>query len=237
MLWNGGSPIGNGIFHWELAGLTTAQLNGMFDWESLREHIKTFGVRNSLTVACMPTASTSQLLGNNECIEPYTSNIYTRKTLAGEYIVVKKYLINDMYKLGIWNNNIKDYLLASNGSIQYIEGIPADLKNLYPTVWEIDQEVLIQQAIDRQPFVDQGQSLNLYVNELNMNIWNKLMFKAWKGGLKTGKYYLHTRPAATPQKFTIDPSKQDEMRKSLEKNKHGQAFLEPVREVCDLCSS
>ncbi len=239
MTWNGGSPIGNGVFHWELAGLKPDQLSGMFDWESLREHIKTFGVRNSLTVAVMPTASTSQLLGNNECIEPYTSNIYKRNTIAGEYIVVKKYLMEDMYRLGLWNANMKDYLLASNGSIQYIDGIPDDLKKLYPTVWEIDQEVLVQQSIDRQPFVDQGQSLNLYVDDLNMNIWNKLMFKAWKGGLKTGKYYLHTRAAVEPQKFTIDPSKQEEMRKLLEKNtmKHGTAFLEPLRDVCEVCSS
>ncbi len=237
MLWNGGSPIGKGIFHWELAGLSAANLSGMFDWESLREHVQTFGVRNSLTVACMPTASTSQLLANNECIEPYTSNIYKRNTLAGEYIVVKKYLMEDLYKLGLWTQNMKDYLLASNGSIQYIDGIPDDIKRLYPTVWEIDQEVLVQQSIDRQPFVDQGQSLNLYVPEINMTVWNKLMFKAWKGGLKTGKYYLHTRPAVTPQKFTIDPAKQDEMRKLLEKNKHGTAFLEPLREVCEVCSS
>ncbi len=239
MTWNGGSPIGNGVFHWELAGLKPDQLSGMFDWESLREHVKTFGVRNSLTVAVMPTASTSQLLSSNECVEPYTSNIYKRNTIAGEYIVVKKYLMEDMYRLGLWNANMKDYLLASNGSIQYIDGIPDDLKKLYPTVWEINQEVLVQQAIDRQPFVDQGQSLNLYVDDLNMNIWNKLMFKAWKGGLKTGKYYLHTRAAVAPQKFTIDPSKQEEMRKLLEKNtmKHGTAFLEPLRDVCEVCSS
>jgi ribonucleoside-diphosphate reductase alpha chain len=237
MLWNGGSPIGNGVFHWELYGLKPDQLSGMFDWESLRDHIKTFGVRNSLTVACMPTASTSQLLGNNECIEPYTSNIYKRNTLAGEYIVVKKYLMEDLYRLGLWNNTMKDYLLASNGSIQYIDGIPNDLKELYPTVWEIDQEVLIQQSIDRQPFVDQGQSLNLYVENLNKETWNKLMFKAWRGKLKTGKYYLHSRPAVTPQKFTIDPSKQEEMRKLLEKNKHGTAFMEPLREICEVCSS
>ena len=237
MLWNGGSPIGNGIFHWELAGLTTDRLSGMFDWESLREHVKTFGVRNSLTVACMPTASTSQLLGNNESVEPYTSNIYKRNTLAGEYIVVKKHLMDDLYRLGLWSSSIKDYLLASNGSIQHIDGIPDNIKELYPTVWEIDQEVLVQQAIDRQPFVDQGQSLNLYVENLNMAVWNKLMFKAWKGKLKTGKYYLHSRPAVTPQKFTIDPSKQEEMRKLLEKNKHGTAFMESLREVCEVCSS
>lgn len=173
----------------------------------------------------------------HNCIEPYTSNIYKRNTLAGEYIVVKKHLMDDLYRLGLWSNSIKDYLLASSGSIQHIDGIPDHIKELYPTVWEIDQEVLVQQSIDRQPFVDQGQSLNLYVENLNMAIWNKLMFKAWKGKLKTGKYYLHSRPAVTPQKFTIDPSKQEEMRKLFEKNKHGTAFMEPLREVCEVCSS
>lgn len=238
MLWNGGSPISKGIFHWELAGINPEQLSGMFDWESLREHIKAFGVRNSLTVTCQPTATTSQLLGNNECIEPYTSNIYKRNTIAGEYIVVKKYLMEDLYRLGLWNNNLKDYLLASGGSIQYIDGIPDSLKQLYPTVWEIDQEVLVQQAIDRQPFVDQGQSLNLYVEKLTMKKWNALLFKGWEGGLKTGKYYLHSKAAVTPQKFTIDPTKQDEMRKMIEKNiiKQGTAFLEPLHDICEVCS-
>ena len=237
MLWNGGSPISHGIFHWELSGVKSDQLSGMFDWESLREHVKEFGVRNSLTVAVMPTASTSQLLGNNECVEPYTSNIYKRATSAGEYIVVKKYLMNDLYNLGIWSNSIKEYLLASGGSIRNIDGIPAELKELYPTVWEIDQTSIVQQAIDRQPFVDQLQSINWYVANMSINKWNKLAFLAWKGGLPTAKYYLHSKAAVTPQKFTIDPSKQAEMLKLLEKNKHGTAFMEPLRDVCEVCSA
>lgn len=236
MLWNGGSPISKGVFHWELSGLSTDSLSGMFDWETLREHVKEFGVVNSLTTAVMPTASTSQLLGNNECIEPYTSNIYKRSTLAGEYIVIKKYLMNDLYKLGIWSANIKDYLIASDGSIQHIDGIPTELKKLYPTVWEIDQIHLVKQAIDRQPFIDQGQSLNLYVQNISMAKWNELMFTAWKGGLPTGKYYLHSRAAATPQKFTIDPAKQAEMAKLLEKNKHGTAHTVKLHDICDSCS-
>jgi ribonucleoside-diphosphate reductase alpha chain len=236
MLWNGGAPISKGTFHWELSGLSQTDLSGMFDWESLREHIKKFGVLNSLTVAVMPTASTSQLLGNNEAIEPYTSNIYKRSTIAGEYIVVKKYLMNDLYNLGIWSTAVKEYLIASGGSIRYIDGIPDDVKNLYPTVWEIDQKHLVQQAIDRQPFIDQAQSLNLYVPNLSTADWNKLMFQAWKGGLPTGKYYFHSRAAVTPQKFTIDPSKQAEMTKLLEKNKHGTAFMEPLHEICEVCS-
>lgn len=237
MTWNGGSPIAKGIFRWELSGLTADKLSGMFDWESLREHVKEFGVLNSLTTAVMPTASTSQLLGNNECIEPFTSNIYKRATQAGEYIVVKKYLMNDLYNLGIWSNHVKDYLIASGGSIQFIDGIPDDLKKLYPTVWEIDQIHLVNQAVDRQPFIDQAQSLNLYVPNITTDKWNKLMFTAWKGGLPTGKYYLHSRAATTPQKFTIDPKKQEEMAKLLEKNKHGTAFMEPLREVCEVCSA
>ncbi len=234
--WNGGSPYTTGKFHWELAGLKKEDLSGMFDWEGLREHILKFGVKNSLLVALMPTASTSQLLGNNECFEPYTSNIYKRNTLAGEYIVINKYLMNDLYNLGIWNSTIKDYLIATHGSIQHIDGIPDSLKQLYPTVLEIGMDEIIQQAIDRQPFIDQGQSMNWYVDKITKKEWNKYLFKAWEGGLKTGKYYMHSRPAVMPQKFTLDPKKQEEMMKLLEKNKYGTAFMERMHEVCDVCS-
>ncbi len=234
--WNGGSPIGKGKFHWELTGLDPAKLSGMFDWESLREHILEFGVMNSHVVALMPTASTSQLLGNNECFEPYTSNVYKRNTSAGEFIVIKRYLMNDLYNLELWNKNTKEFLLASEGSIQYIDGIPDNLKALYKTVWEIEQSVLVQQAIDRQPFVDQAQSLNLYVRDFNLVKWSKLMFQGWRGKLKTGKYYLHTEPAVMPTKFTIEPSKQAEMQILLAKNTKRSNFLEPLREVCDSCS-
>lgn len=242
MLWNGGAPISHGVFCWELAGLTEDKLSGMWDWDSLREHCKIYGMRNSLCIALMPTASTSQLLGNNECFEPFTSNIYKRKTLAGEYIVINKYLIKDLYELGIWSDDVKGYLMELEGSIQQIDGIPDYLKALYKTAWEIDQSVLIQQSIDRQPFVDQGQSLNLYIEKLTLKEFTKLMFQAWKGNLKTGKYYLHTRPAAMAQKFTIDPNKKSSnvnvvgelLRDSSVKS---QRFLEPLVEVCDLCSA
>lgn len=237
MEWNGGSPISKGIFHWELAGLKPEQLSGMFDWESLRVHIKEFGVRNSLLVALMPTASTSQLLGNNECFEPYTSNIYKRDTMAGEFMVIRKTLINDLFNSGLWNNNLKDYLLASEGSIQHIEGIPDEIKRLYKTAWEIDQKELVQQSIDRQPFVDQGQSLNLYVRDFTLKKWTNLMFQGWRGGLKTGKYYLHTEPAVMPVKFTIDPSKQKEMEALIKSTKKGDAFLSPLVEHCESCSA
>ena len=235
--WNGGSPYNKGIFHWEMYGLKKEQLSGMFDWESLRGHILKFGLKNSLVTAIMPTASTSQLFGNSECIEPYTSNVYKRTTLAGEYIVIKKYLMNDLYSLGLWNSTVKDYIMCNSGSIQDIEGIPDEIKQLYPTVLEIGTDELIQQAIDRQPFIDQGQSLNWYSSNISKKEWNVYLFKAWRGGLKTGKYYMRSTPAAMPQKFTLDPKKQEEMRLLLEKNKHGTAYVPDIHEVCDVCSS
>lgn len=235
--WNGGSPIAKGTFHWELYGLKPDQLSGMFDWESLRQHILTFGVCNSHLVALMPTASTSQLLGNNECFEPYTSNVYKRDTSAGEFIVINKYLINDLYSAGLWTKNLKDYLIASEGSIQNIDGVPEFLKELYKTAWEIDPSVLVQQAIDRQPNVDQMMSLNLYIRDFSLTKWNKLMFQAWKGKLKTGKYYAHTESAVMPVKFTIDPSKEKEMAELLAKKTTRTDFMNPLHEVCDVCSA
>jgi ribonucleotide reductase alpha subunit len=237
MEWNGGSPIAKGTFHWEMYDINPAHLSGMFDWESLKSHIQTFGVCNSHVVALMPTASTSQLLGNNECFEPYTSNVYKRDTSAGEFIVINKYLINDLYNSGLWNNNLKEYLIASEGSIQNIEGIPEFIKALYKTAWEIDPSVLIQQCIERQPYVDQMISFNLYIRDFTLTKWNKCMFMAWRGRLKTGKYYLHTEAAVMPTKFTIDPSKQKEMAVLLEKNKPRTEFLSPLREVCDACTA
>ena len=235
--WNGGSPYTRGQFHWDLYGLKEKDLSGMFDWQTVREHVLTFGVKNSLLVALMPTASTSQLLGNNESFEAYTSNIYKRSTLAGEHIVINKYLMNDLYSLGLWSSTIKDYLIATRGSIKYIEGIPNGLKQLYPTALEVGMKEIIQQAVDRQPFVDQGQSLNWHVDQLNEEEWTSYITQAWKGGLKTAKYYLHTRPAAMPQIFTLDPKKQEEMKALLEKNKHGTAFMESKKIECELCSS
>jgi ribonucleotide reductase alpha subunit len=231
---NGGSPLSKGIFHFELCGVSPSDA---FDWETLREHIKKFGVRNSLLIALMPTASTSQLLGNNECFEPYTSNVYTRNTSAGEYVVMKKYLMNDLYTAGLWSQDLKEYIIASEGSIQHIEGIPDELKRLYKTAWEIDQRVLVQQAIDRQPFVDQAQSMNLYVRDFNLEKWNDLMFLAWSNNLKTGKYYLHTEPASQPAKFTIDPKKQKEMQALIALSKKNTSIKTVLRDVCDLCSS
>ena len=239
MLWNGGSPISKGIFRWEMSGLKSSDLSGMFDWESLREHIKIYGVRNSLLTACMPTATTSQLLGNSEGIEPYTSNLYSRNTVAGAFIVIKKYLIRDLYNLKLWTPELKDYLIAAEGSIQNIDGIPDELKQLYPKVREIEPKILVQQAIDRQHFIDQGQSLNLFIGDnLTRKLWDQLMFQAWRGQLPTGKYYLRTKAGVSPPKFTIDPDKQRQaldLIKSTIKTTSSIPEVEPV--ACVSCSS
>jgi ribonucleoside-diphosphate reductase alpha chain len=164
------------------------------------------GIRNSLLLAPMPTASTSQILGFNECFEPFTSNIYVRKTLAGEFIIVNKYLISDLVKLGLWNKDMKNKIIINNGSIQSIEDIPSDLKDLYKTSWELRQKVLIDQSADRGAFVCQSQSLNLFVEDPDFKKLSSMHFYSWQKGLKTGIYYLRTRAKAQAQKFTIDPT-------------------------------
>lgn len=231
MLKNGGSPLFNGKFHWELYGLPKEKLIHKYDWESLREHIQTFGIRNSLLVALMPTASTSQIMGNIESIEPLTSNIFIRQTLAGQFIVVNKYLMKDLKDLGIWNKDIEDFIKMNNGSIQNISGIPNDIKILYKTVWEISQQHLIDQAADRQPFVDQSQSLNLFIEDLTFSKFNSMHFYGWNKKLKTGSYYLRTRPATEAQKFTVSPPSVNRVK---------QEFKIPVQkeeETCLVCSS
>ncbi len=195
-----GSPISQGILQpdmWEVR--PTAR----WDWTTLRAKIKTYGVRNSLLMAPMPTASTSQILGNNECIEPITSNIYTRRVLSGEFAVVNKHLVKDLIGLGLWNEEMKDRIIAHNGSIQYIPEIPAELKDLYKTVWEIKQKSILEMAADRGAFIDQSQSLNIHMEDTNFGKLSSLHFAAWKLGLKTGMYYLRTRPAVDAIKFTI----------------------------------
>lgn len=239
MLWGDGSPIGKGVFHWEMVGLKPEFLSGMFDWESLREHIQMFGVKNSHVVALMPTASTSQLLGNNECFEPYTSNIYTRDTLAGKYTVIKKYLINDLFNLKLWNDDMKDLLMAEEGSVQNIGIIPKEIRDLYKTAFEIDSKVLLQQAIDRQPFVDQGMSQNGFSKAFSLTQFTSDMFMAWRGGLKTGSYYQHTEAAIMPQKFTVDPRIIEKYKNNTEKENillHGKAVYNTLENVCESCS-
>jgi ribonucleoside-diphosphate reductase alpha chain len=198
-----GSPMDNGYLQWELWGLTEDQLSGRWDWSDLQSKIKQHGVRNSLLVAPMPTASTSQILGNNECFEPYTSNIYLRRTLSGEFVVVNKHLLKDLIRLGVWNESVKNQLIRDNGSVQNIKEVPAKLKEIYKTVWEISMRDIIDMAADRGAFIDQSQSLNMFVAQPNFAKLTSMHFYAWKKGLKTGMYYLRTQPAAEAIKFTV----------------------------------
>lgn len=198
-----GSPLSKGQFQFDLWGV---EPSSRYDWQSLRESVIKHGVANSLLVALMPTASTSQILGNNECFEPFTSNMYTRRTMAGDFIVINKYLVRDLMKYGLWNIDMKNKIIANNGSVQNIAEIPQNIRDLYKTVWEIKQKVLIEQAIDRGPFICQTQSMNLFFEEPTQNMLTSALFYGWKGGLKTGCYYIRTKPKAQAQQFTIAPS-------------------------------
>jgi len=201
-----GSPASDGQLQYDLWGLSEKDLSGRWDWASLKEDLARWGMRNSLLVAPMPTASTSQILGYNECFEPFTSNIYQRRTLAGEFTLINKYLIRDLLGLGIWNRELKNKIIAGNGSIQGITEIPEDIQVLYKTAWEIKQRVLLDQSAERGAFVCQSQSLNWFVEDPDYTKLTNMHFYAWKKGLKTGMYYLRTRPKAKAMAFTIDPS-------------------------------
>lgn len=206
-----GSPISQGQFQYNLWGIKDEELSGRWDWEKLRKKIEKHGVRNSLLVAPMPTASTSQILGNNECFEPYTSNIYTRRVLSGEFIVVNKHLLEDLVKLGLWNESLKQELMRANGSIQHIDNIPQDIKELYKTVWELSMKDIIDMSRQRGYFIDQSQSLNLFMENANYGKLTSMHFYAWKSGLKTGMYYLRTKAAVDAIKFTLDNTKKKEV--------------------------
>jgi ribonucleoside-diphosphate reductase alpha subunit len=197
-----GSPISKGLFQFDLWGVKPSD---RYDWDTLRSNIMRDGVANSLLIALMPTASTSQILGNNECIEPITSNMYTRRTMAGDFIVINKHLVRDLMKISMWNVDMKNTIIANGGSIQGIKNIPQNIKDLYKTVWEIKQKVLIDQAIDRGPFVCQTQSMNLFFEEPTQSMLTSALFHGWKNGLKTGSYYIRTKPKAQAQQFTINP--------------------------------
>jgi ribonucleoside-diphosphate reductase alpha chain len=196
-----GSPVSQGVFQFDMWGITPSN---RWEWDVLKEEVKKYGVRNSLLVAPMPTASTSQILGNNECFEPFTSNVYKRGTLSGEFIIVNKYLLRDLVKLGLWNDSMKNKIIAANGSIQDIEEIPQNIKDLYKTVWEISQKAIIDMAADRGAYIDQSQSLNLFLQNPNAAKLTSMHFYAWKKGLKTGMYYLRTKAAADAIKFTVE---------------------------------
>ena len=197
-----GSPMSQGKFQFDLWG---SKSSDRYNWDVLRKDIMNYGIRNSLLLAPMPTASTSQIMGNNECIEPFTSNIYLRRTLAGEFVVMNKYLIKELLDLKLWNDDIKNLIIKNNGSVQNIENIPDNIKEIYKTVWEIGNKTLINMAADRGKFICQSQSLNLFVAEPDFNKLSSMHFYSWSKGLKTGIYYLRTKPVVQAQQFTIEP--------------------------------
>jgi len=216
-----GSPLSRGEFQWEKYGVEELFM-GREKWEELRRDIMRFGVRNSLLVALMPTASTSQILGNNECFEPITSNIYTRRTLAGDFVVLNKYLVRDLVRDGVWNRELKDLIIAENGSIANLTFLPEKMRELYKTVWEIKQKTLIDLSADRTPFVCQTQSLNLFFEEPKVSTLGSALIYGWKRGLKTGSYYIRSRPRVQAQQFTVDPRLKEKVMQSYE--------------VCESCS-
>jgi len=222
-----GSPASQGILQYDMWNIDPNEKIQMYDWDTLKEDIKIYGIRNSLLVAPMPTASTSQILGYNECIEPITSNIYSRRTLAGEFMVVNKYLMKDLMKIDMWNDKIKNNIIANNGSIQHIDIIPHELKEKYKTVWEIPMRGLIDMAADRGAFICQSQSLNLWLEEPNYSNLTSMHFYSWSKGLKTGIYYLRRRARHQAQQFTIEPEK-----------KIGTNLSEGTEdEICEMCSA
>ncbi|KAI9141474.1 ribonucleotide reductase [Paraphysoderma sedebokerense] len=230
-----GSPVSKGQLQFDMWDVTPSDL---WDWETLRQKIAKTGVRNSLLLAPMPTASTSQILGNNECFEPYTSNIYTRRVLAGEFQVVNPHLLNDLTDLGLWNDAMKNRIIADNGSIQKVPNIPAELKSIYKTVWEISQKAIIDMAADRGAYIDQSQSLNIHIAEPNFGKLTSMHFYGWKKGLKTGMYYLRSRPAADAIKFTVDQSALKAAVQEEDRLKNMEAMLCSLdnRDACLSCS-
>jgi ribonucleoside-diphosphate reductase alpha chain len=216
-----GSPISQGLFQHNLWGKKDEELSGRWAWGELRNQIKENGVRNSLLLAPMPTASTSQILGNNECFEPYTSNIYTRRVLSGEFVVVNKHLLLDLVQLGLWNDDMKNEIIKANGSIQGIESIPDNIKALYKTVWEIKMKDIIDMSADRGHFIDQSQSLNLFIDQPNIGKITSMHFYAWEKGLKTGMYYLRTKAATQAIQFTVQKQAKSQL-EPVVANKEGE---------------
>lgn len=235
-----GSPVSQGIFQFDMWGVTPSS---RWEWDILKDEVKKHGVRNSLLLAPMPTASTSQILGNNECFEPYTSNIYTRRVLSGEFIVVNKHLLKDLVNLGLWNDGLKNDIIAANGSIQNLDVIPQNIKDLYKTVWEIKQKDLIDMAADRGAYICQSQSLNLFVQNPNFGKLTSMHFYAWKKGLKTGMYYLRTKAATDAIKFTVEkqaavqPEVVQQAPKTVEEQQAAIACSLDDPESCEACGS
>lgn len=230
-----GSPISQGIFQFDMWNVTPTD---RWEWDVLREEIKAHGVRNSLLLAPMPTASTAQILGNNECFEPYTANMYTRRVLSGEFVVVNKHLLRDLVKLGLWTDELRNKLMAANGSVQNIKEIPDNLKELYKTAWEISQKAIIEMAADRGAYICQSQSLNIFMENANFAKLTSMHFYGWKKGLKTGMYYLRTKAAADAIKFTLDKSKLEQpiTAKTEEELAAAQACSIENGPDCEMCS-
>ncbi|WP_181306749.1 ribonucleoside-diphosphate reductase subunit alpha [Rufibacter sp. XAAS-G3-1] len=233
-----GSPISRGIFQFDMWGVTPD--SGRWDWEALRQEVVEHGVRNSLLVAPMPTASTSQILGNNEGFEPYTSNIYVRRVLSGEFMVVNKHLLNDLIALNLWNDQMKNAIITANGSVQGISNIPQHIKDLYKTVWEISQRTVIDMSADRGAYICQSQSLNLHVSNVNFGKLTSMHFHSWKRGLKTGMYYLRTKAAADAIKFTVEKQAAETlapMYTAVEQNQSDMACSLDNPDACEACGS
>ncbi|MFN5984347.1 MAG: ribonucleoside-diphosphate reductase subunit alpha [Fluviicola sp.] len=229
-----GSPVSKGIFQYDMWGVTPTN---RWEWDVLKEEVQKYGVRNSLLLAPMPTASTAQILGNNECFEPYTSNIYTRRVLSGEFIIVNKHLLKDLVKEGLWNEQMRQKLMHSNGSVQNINEIPQHIKDLYKTAWEISQRAIIDQASDRGAYICQSQSLNIFMENANFGKLTSMHFYGWKKGLKTGMYYLRTKAATDAIKFTVDTSVMEQpTAQSLEEQQAAIACSLDNPDSCEMCS-
>ena len=224
-----GSPVSKGIFQYDMWNVTPTD---RWEWKLLKDEVKKYGVRNSLLLAPMPTASTAQILGNNECFEPYTSNIYTRRVLSGEFIIVNKHLLKDLVKENLWNSDMRQKIMAANGSVQNIDEVPQKIKDLYKTAWEISQKSIIEQAADRGAYICQSQSLNIFMENANFGKLTSMHFYGWEKGLKTGMYYLRTKAATDAIKFTVD--------KSVVENTASQSEAEACAidngDDCEMCS-
>ena len=214
------SPASKGILQFDMWNV---EPSNRYDWTTLKQNIIQFGLRNSLLLAPMPTASTSQILGFNECFEPFTSNLYSRRTLAGEFVVVNKYLMRELIELGVWNEKIKNNIIANQGSVQQLTIIPEEIRNKYKTVWEIPMKHLIDMSADRGAFICQSQSLNLWVEDPTYNTLTSMHFYSWKKGLKTGIYYLRRKAKHQAQQFTIEPELKEK--------------VEEKDEICEMCSA
>lgn len=231
-----GSPASKGVFQFDMWGVTPSNL---WDWNSLKEEVIKHGIRNSLLLAPMPTASTAQILGNNECFEPYTSNIYTRRVLSGEFIIVNKHLLKDLVKEGLWNKEMRQTIMAHNGSIQKINEIPQYLKDIYKTAWEISQKAIIEQSADRGAYICQSQSLNIFMENANFGKLTSMHFYGWEKGLKTGMYYLRTKAATDAIKFTIDKNVVEQPMANVKSEEENQAAIAcslENPENCEMCS-